>query len=121
MRKINLITTKSNDYTGIGFYSENLHMDLFIRDFDCELVEIPKYEINIGNKKIGGWKSQEIFLKYYHNKGINHSTSHWVITPKTNIITIHDLFPLTMEELKVPDSIKQLHLKKLKNINKTIL
>ncbi len=118
MKKINLITTKSSDYTGIGFYSENLYMDLFIKGFDCGLVEIPKYEINIRNRKIGGWKSQELFLKYYHASGINHSTSHWVITPKTNIITIHDLFPLTMEELKVPDSIKQLHLKKLKKINK---
>ena len=117
MKKINLITSKSSDYTGIGFYAENLCMDLFLMGFDSEIKEIPKYEINIRNRKIGGWKSQELFLKYYHASGINHSTSHWVITPKTNIITIHDLFPLTLKELNVPDSIKQLHLKKLGMIN----
>ena len=45
MKKINLITSKSSDYTGIGFYAENLCMDLFIRDFNSEIKEIPKYEM----------------------------------------------------------------------------
>ncbi len=118
MKKINLITTKGSEFTGIKFYAKNLDSDLKLNYINSELKEIPKYEITILGKKIGGWKSQDFLLRYYHSSGINHSTFHWVVTDQTDITTIHDLFPLTMEELKVPESIRNIHIKRLKKSNK---
>ena len=93
--KIKIAYSNSKHFNGIKAYSLNLYNDLSKeKHLDVKLKPVPKIEITIHKKRVGGWSSQRLLAWTVGDADIVHSTSHWDITPHTNVVTIHDLYPL---------------------------
>ena len=92
--KIKLVYSNTKTYNGIKAYSLNLFHDLNEVNKDTILQPLPKIEFVIHGKKVGGWTSQRLLSWSVGNADIVHSTSHWDLTPNTNVVTIHDLYPI---------------------------
>ena len=93
--KIKLVYSNTKTYNGIKAYSLNLFHDLNEINRDTILQPLPKIEFVIHGKKVGGWTSQRLLSWSVGKADIVHSTSHWDLTTNTNVVTIHDLYPLT--------------------------
>ena len=116
--KIKIAYSNSKNFNGIKAYSLNLYDDLK-KEINVKLKPVPKIEISIHKKRIGGWTSQRLLAWTVGKADIVHSTSHWDITPHTNVVTIHDLYPLVESEyFKTSQRAKRFYLKTLDNVQK---
>ena len=116
--KIKLVYTDSKIYNGIKSYSLNLYNDMS-KVMDVKLKPLSIIQVSFKGKKFGGWITSEFFSLFVGNADIVHSTAHWSLQPHTNVVTIHDLFPLTMKQyFNNPDYEINHQLKKLENVNK---
>ena len=95
--KIKLVYTDSKIYNGIKSYSLNLYNDMS-KVMDVKLKPLSIIQVSFKGKKFGGWITPEFFSLFVGNADIVHSTAHWSLPPHTNVVTIHDLFPLTMKQ-----------------------
>lgn len=95
---ISIVYADSKNYSGIKSYALNLYSDLS-KEMDTVLKPIPKIEISIGNKRIGGVISQRLLTCVVRKTDIVHSVS-YNLTPHTNVATIHDLYTLTLDLYK---------------------
>ena len=115
--KIKLVYSNTKTYNGIKAYSTNLYEDMLKNGMDVKFVPLPKIEVVIRGKKYGGWTSQRLTAWSVGNEDIVHSTSHWDLTPHTNVVTIHDLYPITEREyFGTSDTAMKFYLGKLKKV-----
>lgn len=95
---IGILYSDTKNYNGIREYASNLYYGLQNK-VDVKMLPIKKLEVKIGNKKIGGFISSEIY-QYIKKLGkgydITHATSHWIINNYTNVATVHDIFKISM-------------------------
>ena len=99
--KIKLIYSNTKTYNGIKAYASNLYEDMAGNmdvNTSVSFVPLPKMEVVMRGKKYGGWTSQRLMAWSVGKADIVHSTSHWDLTPHTNVVTIHDLYPVTERE-----------------------
>lgn len=117
---INLIHEKYKYNSGISSYGNLIAKGLKEYNINYNDVAIPKIEINILNKKIGGWFSKSIFSKIMaSNENVNHSLDHWSINKFTNLITVHDIIPfIYSEDYKLSNIAINYYLKTFEKINK---
>lgn len=98
--EVSIIFAKSKTMQGIYRYSVNLIEDLQKEGITIRPHPVKKIEIHIRGKPIGGWISQEFFMKFEKfNTKVVHSTSHWLLSSKTNVVTVHDIMPLVYPEI----------------------
>jgi hypothetical protein len=95
--KIKMVYSNTKTYNGIKAYSLNLYNEMS-ESMDVALIPLPKIEVVIRGKKVGGWTSQRLMAWTVGDADIVHSTSHWDLTPHTNVVTIHDLYPIIQRE-----------------------
>lgn len=115
---IKIVYSNTKTYNGIKAYSINLFSDLSVQA-QSKLVALPKIEINLRGKKVGGWASQRMLAWTVGNSEVVHSTSHWDICPNTNVITIHDLYPLVYPEIyRITERARRFYLHTLDMIRK---
>ena len=92
---IKLVYSNTKTYNGIKAYSLNLYKDLLLETtMNVKLKPLPKIEVTFKGKKYGGWRSQRLMAWSVGNADIVHSTTHWDLSAHTNVVTIHDLYPL---------------------------
>ena len=115
---IKIVYSNTKTYNGIKMYSLNLYSDLK-KELDVKLKPLPRIEIKLNGKKYGGWTSQRFLAWTAGNADIVHSASHWDLAPHTNVVTIQDLFPLTLEVYReyTTDSRRRYNMRFLKIIN----
>ena len=98
--EISLIFARSKIMHGIYRYSMNLIEDLQKEGVVIHQHPVKKIEIHIRGKPVGGWISQEFMMRFERfDTKVVHSTSHWLLSPKTNIVTVHDIMPLVYPEI----------------------
>ncbi len=113
---INIVYSKTKTYNGIRAYSENLFSDMS-KVKTTKFIPLPKIEISLFNKKIGGWTTQQLLSWQVNAFGIVHSTSHWDLVRNTNIVTIHDLYPIIYPEIyKITNRIEKFYKKTLMKV-----
>lgn len=88
---IKILYSKAEPFNGITSYTNNLFRELTDAGVDVELRFLPKLEVKFGNKRYGGWLSQNLLSFTTGKAEIVHSATHWLLSPYTNIVTIHDL------------------------------
>lgn len=113
---ISLVYSNTKNYGGIKAYSLNLFKELSIAA-ETELIPIPKVEVKIGKRKVGGWTSQAMLAPFVKVKGLVHSTSHWDLLNSTKVVTIHDLFPLVFD-YGITDTARNFYHRKLRKVQK---
>lgn len=92
---IKLVYSNTKTYNGIKAYSLNLFKDMLLEPtMKVDLKPLPKVEFSFNGKKYGGWTSQRFMAWTVGNAEIVHSTTHWDLSSHTNVVTIHDLYPL---------------------------
>ena len=116
---IKLVYSKTNYVGGVKAYYTNLYHDLSEEMqylTDVKLVSLPKIELKFRGKRYGGWKSQDILSFMVGNAYIVHAMSDSEITKHTNVVTIHDLYSLTMDIFKDASKHKNHSVERLKII-----
>ncbi len=117
--KIKLVYSNTKTYNGIKAYSLNLYNDIS-KVMNVKLVALPKIEVVIGGKKHGGWTSQRLLSWTVGNADIVHSTSHWDLTLHTNVVTIHDLYPIIeRKDFAISDRAIKFYLRMLRKVSET--
>ena len=114
--KIKIVYSNTKTYNGIKAYSLNLYNEMS-ESMDVALIPLPKIEVSLKGKKYGGWTTQDLLAWSVGNADIAHSTSHWDLTPHTNVVTIHDLYPIIEREyFNTSDRAMRHYLGKLRKI-----
>ena len=120
---IKLVYSKTNvKYGGVPSYIANFYHDLSKEMqyyTDVKLVAIPKIELKFRGKKYGGWKSQDILSFMVGNAHVVHSMSDSELTKYSTVVTIHDIYPLTLDIFKdISQKERERRIGKLKTIYK---
>jgi glycosyltransferase involved in cell wall biosynthesis len=120
---IKLVYSKTNvKYGGVPSYIANFYHDLSKEmqyHTDVKLVTIPKIELKFRGKKYGGWKSQDILSFMVGNAHVVHSMSDSELTKYSTVVTIHDIYPLTLDIFKdISQEERERRIGKLKTIYK---
>ena len=114
--KIKIVYSNTKTYNGIKAYSLNLYNELS-ESMDVALIPLPKIEVSLKGKKYGGWTTQDLLAWSVGNADIVHSTSHWDLTPHTNVVTIHDLYPIIEREyFNTSDRAMKFYLRTLRKV-----
>lgn len=87
----------------------------------AHLMAVPKLEVTIRGRKVGGWTSLSLLSRLARQKGsVTHATSHWIINRHTDIATVHDIFPFTMPGVfQISESARRFYLKALERLSHT--
>ena len=88
---IKILYSKAEPFNGITSYTKHLYEGLKESDLNVELKMLPKIEAKVGKKRYGGWLTQDLLSFISGKADIVHSTTHWLLSPYTNVVTIHDL------------------------------
>lgn len=116
--KIKLVYSKTKAYNGIKAYSTNLYGDMAKNGMDVKFIPLSKMEVVIRDKKYGGWLSKDLLSWSVGNADIVHSTTHWDLTLHTNVVTIHDLYPLIERKyFSITEKVEIHQLHRLKKVN----
>ncbi len=96
---IGIITDRTDRFTGITKYSLNLYRELS-KHINVELHQSPKIEFKIKNKAIGGDLSFKVLATLRNYKAdLTHAVAPRVANSNTDIVTVHDVFHLTMPQV----------------------
>lgn len=98
--RVSLLYPETKVVSGYGRYANRLISGLkSLKEVNLELLPVRKTEITFGGRPLLGTASQMISakLKVPHSD-IVHSLSPTVVNKKTNVVTLHDLIPLTMKK-----------------------
>ena len=90
--KIKIVYANTKTYGGVKAYAMNLYSDMQ-KSLNVKLCPIPRFEISLHGKKLGGWTTQRLLSWTVGSADIVHSTSYANLVPHTNVVTIHDLYP----------------------------
>ena len=88
---IKILYSKAEPFNGITKYTNNLYRSLSESGINVELKFLPKIEVKLREKRYGGWFSQGLLSFTSGRADVVHSTTHWLLSPYTNVVTIHDL------------------------------
>jgi hypothetical protein len=88
---IKILYSKAEPFNGITSYTYHLYESLKESDVSVELKMLPKIEVKVGKKRYGGWLTQDLLSFTSGKADVVHSTTHWLLSPHTNVVTIHDL------------------------------
>ncbi len=92
---IRLIPADSNTYDGTNKFYQGLLKGLS-KKVEVEVSAVPKIEVNVFGRKMGGWASVELISRFRrYDRDLVHVVSHWLTTSYTHIATVHDMFMLT--------------------------
>ncbi|SJK85063.1 group 1 glycosyltransferase [Cuniculiplasma divulgatum] len=116
---IKLLYSKAEQFNGISAYTNNIYNDLIKSGFDVKISYLPKVEVKIMGKRLGGWRSMNVLSFVTGRSEIVHSMTYWLMSPYTNVVTIHDLFHLTQQKQRNINNVNKTHyLTSLKKIER---
>ena len=96
---ITVISYRSNTSTGIATYCDNVSRELKKINNNIDIRYVYANEIKIGGTSFGGLLAPFLKTRRLKISGkIIHSLDIHIIHPKTNVLTLHDLTPLTKPE-----------------------
>ena len=118
---------KDGTMNGILRQAINMINGLMEAGVDVRPIPIKKIEPRIFGKPVGGWLSQRVFLQTLRrtDADIVHSVSLWMISPNTDIVHAHDIFPLMYaDHFGLTNTTKRFYkriLNQAKNVNRVIV